>query len=210
MTQAIIFDMDGVLIDSEPLWKKAIIGVMKNYGYQFDIAMCNRTKGMRVDEVTFFWKKELSAQFDSEIVADEIVTEVIRLISSEGIAMEGLEELLIRAKEKNLKIALASSSSLSIIHTVLDKLNVASYFDVIQSAQNEKFGKPHPAVFISAANNLGVSPSHCLVIEDSLNGVIAGKAAKMHVVAIPEMEEKQLEKFAIADQIITSLKELTF
>ena len=72
MTQALIFDMDGVLIDSEPLWKKAIIQVMKRQGFAFTIEMCNRTKGMRVDEVTKFWKTELNADFDSKKVADEI------------------------------------------------------------------------------------------------------------------------------------------
>lgn len=210
MTQAIIFDMDGVIIDSEPLWKKAIIQIMNNYGYNFNIEMCNRTKGMRVDEVTRFWKEELKATFDSDSVAKEIVNEVIRLITDEGKEMDGLEDLLKRAKSKNLKIALASSSSLSIIDTVLTKLNITSYFEVIQSAEKEQYGKPHPAVFISTANNLNVLPSNCLVIEDSLNGVIAGKAAKMKVVAIPETQEKQLNKFVIADQIITSLKEITF
>ena len=210
MTKAIIFDMDGVIIDSEPLWKKAIIQIMNNYGYNFDIEMCNRTKGMRVDEVTLFWKEELNAPFDSKIVAEEIVEEVIRLISLDGKEMDGLEDLLKRAKSENIRIALASSSSLTIIETVLTRLNISSYFEVVQSAQKEQYGKPHPAVFITAANNLGVSPNNCIVIEDSLNGVIAGKAAKMKVVAIPEPDEQQIEKFVIADQIITSLRELTF
>jgi HAD superfamily hydrolase (TIGR01509 family) len=210
MTKAIIFDMDGVIIDSEPLWKKAIIQIMNNYGYNFDIEMCNRTKGMRVDEVTLFWKEELNAPFDSKIVAEEIVEEVIRLISLDGKEMDGLEDLLKRAKSENIRIALASSSSLTIIETVLTRLNISSYFEVVQSAEKEQYGKPHPAVFITAANNLGVSPNDCIVIEDSLNGVIAGKAAKMKVVAIPEPDEQQIEKFVIADQIITSLRELTF
>ena len=210
MTKAIIFDMDGVIIDSEPLWKKAIIQIMNNYGYNFDIEMCNRTKGMRVDEVTLFWKEELNAPFDSKIVAEEIVEEVIRLISLDGKEMDGLEDLLKRAKSENIRIALASSSSLTIIETVLTRLNISSYFEVVQSAEKEQYGKPHPAVFITAANNLGVSPNNCIVIEDSLNGVIAGKAAKMKVVAIPESDEQQIEKFVIADQIITSLRELTF
>ena len=210
MTKAIIFDMDGVIIDSEPLWKKAIIQIMNNYGYNFDIEMCNRTKGMRVDEVTLFWKEELNAPFDSKIVAEEIVEEVIRLISLDGKEMDGLEDLLKRAKSENIRIALASSSSLTIIETVLTRLNISSYFEVVQSAEKEQYGKPHPAVFITAANNLGVSPNNCIVIEDSLNGVIAGKAAKMKVVAIPEPDEQQIEKFVIADQIITALRELTF
>ena len=209
MTQALIFDMDGVLIDSEPLWKKAIIQVMKRQGFAFTIEMCNRTKGMRVDEVTKFWKTELNADFDSKKVADEIVKQVIDLIKTEGIAMNGLIEVLKTAKQNNLKIGLATSSSTAIIEAVLSKLEIASYFDVVQSAENEIYGKPHPGVFITTANKLKILPENCLVIEDSLHGVIAGKAAKMKVIALPESNEVHLHKFAIADEIISSLSEIT-
>lgn len=210
MIEAIIFDMDGVIIDSEPLWKKAIINVMKREGFDFTIDMCNRTKGMRVDEVIRFWKVELNADFDSNKLSKEIVEEVIFLIKQEGESMEGLEELLVKAKNKNLKIALASSSPSIIINVVLTKLNILTYFDVVQSAEYEEYGKPHPGVFITAANKMQVDPANCLVVEDSLHGVIAAKAAKMKVAALPEKEEKQLHKFAIADSIVNKLNEIRF
>lgn len=210
MTEAIIFDMDGVMIDSEPLWKIAIIRIMKNYGYDFTIQKCNETKGMRVDEVTAYWKNKLLANFDSNIMATEIVEEVISLIKEKGEPMDGLILVLKKAREKNLKIGLATSSSYQIIKAVLDKLNVENYFDVIQSAELEDFGKPHPQVFITTAVKLGVTPINCLVIEDSLNGVIAAKAAKMKVIAIPEKEERNLPQYSIADNILNSLQEVTF
>ncbi|MDB4089569.1 hexitol phosphatase HxpB [Flavobacteriales bacterium] len=210
MIEAIIFDMDGVIIDSEPLWKKAIINVMRRVGYDFTIDMCNRTKGMRVDEVISYWKIELKADFDSNKLSKEIVEEVISLIKKEGKSVKGLDKLLEKAKKNNLKIALASSSPSIIINVVLNKLNIADFFDVVQSAEKEDFGKPHPGVFITTAEKLNVSPENCLVIEDSLNGVIAGKAAKMKVVAIPEKEEKQLIKFSIADAVVDKLTEIRF
>ena len=210
MIKAIIFDMDGVIIDSEPLWKKAIINVMKNYGFDFTIEMCNRTKGMRVDEVIKYWKIELEADFDCNLLSKEIVEEIISLIRKEGKPIEGLEELLKEGKKRNMKIALASSSPSIIIDVVLEKLEILNYFDVIQSAEKEEYGKPHPAVFITTAKKLGVNPTHCLVIEDSINGVIAGKAAKMKVIAMPENEEKQLDKFLIADEIVNKLSEIRF
>tara|TARA_B110000902_G_scaffold46407_1_gene52407 strand:+ start:4615 stop:5247 length:633 start_codon:yes stop_codon:yes gene_type:complete len=210
MIEAIIFDMDGIIIDSEPLWKKAIINVMKQVGFNFTIDMCNSTKGMRVDEVIKYWKTELNADFDSNKLSKDIVEEVIYLIKKEGEAIEGLEKVLKKAKSNNLKIALASSSPSLIINVVLKKLNIIDYFDVIQSAEKEDFGKPHPGVFITTAKKLNVSPVKCLVIEDSLNGVIAGKSAKMKVVAMPEKEEKQLNKFVIADSIVNKLTEIRF
>jgi mannitol-1-/sugar-/sorbitol-6-/2-deoxyglucose-6-phosphatase len=210
MTEAVIFDMDGVIIDSEPLWKKAIIQIMKNHGFEFDVTMCNKTKGMRVDEVTAYWKQELNAEFDSSQAADNIVEEVIRLILDEGEEMPGLKKLLNRIQEKKLKIALASSSSIKIINSVLAKLEIGHYFEVIQSAEQEEFGKPHPAVFLTTANKLKIEPKNCLVIEDSLHGVLAGKSANMKVVAIPEIGETKLDKFIIADRIIKKLDELIF
>ena len=210
MIEAIIFDMDGIIIDSEPLWKKAIINVMKQVGFNFTIDMCDRTKGMRVDEVIKYWKTELNADFDSNKLSKDIVEEVIYLIKKEGEAIEGLEKVLKKAKSNNLKIALASSSPSLIINVVLKKLNIIDYFDVVQSAEKEDFGKPHPGVFITTAKKLNVSPVKCLVIEDSLNGVIAGKSAKMKVVAMPEKEEKQLNKFVIADSIVNKLTEIRF
>ena len=209
MIKAILFDMDGVLIDSEPLWKKAIKKVMKGYGFDFSYEMCNETKGMRVDEVTHYWKKKLSANFESKTAANEIIEEVIFLIHKEGKPMVGVLDAIENAKNKNIKLALASSSSMKIIDTVLSKLNIKSYFDAIHSAEHEEFGKPHPQVFISAAQSLNTLPEHCLVIEDSLNGVIAAKAAKMKVIAIPEIQEFELPEFSIADVILKSMRELT-
>ena len=209
MTKAIIFDMDGVMIDSEPLWKLAIIKVMKSYGYDFTIQKCNETKGMRVDEVTAYWKNKLTANFDSKLIAKEIVDEVISLIYEEGKPMVGLNSVLEKAKEKKIKIGLATSSSHQIIDAVLKKLDVKEYFDAIQSAETEKYGKPHPQVFITTANKLGIEPINCLVIEDSLNGVIAAKAAKMKVIAIPEKKEFNLPQFSIANQLLKSLEEIT-
>ncbi len=209
MIKAILFDMDGVLIDSEPLWKKAIKKVMKDYGFEFSYEMCNETKGMRVDEVTQYWKQKLNAGFDSKTAADEIIEEVISLIIKEGVAMEGVLETIQEAKSKNIKLGLASSSSMKIIETVLEKLGIKPHFETVRSAEHEEFGKPHPQVFISAAQSLSVLPEHCLVIEDSLNGVIAAKAAKMKVVAIPETQEFDMPQFSIAEEVLKSMKELT-
>ena len=206
--EAVIFDMDGVIIDSEPLWKIAIIKVMKQEGYDFTIEMCNRTKGMRMDEVAVFWKNELNADFNPNLINIRVITELINLVKEQGKEINGLKNLLEYIKGQNLKIALASSSTMQIINIVLEKLKIKQYFEVIHSAENEEYGKPHPQVFITTATKLSVKPEECLVIEDSLHGVIAGKAAKMKVIAMPEIGEPKINKFSVADWIVDSLDEI--
>ncbi len=207
-TKAVIFDMDGVIIDSEPLWKKAEIEVFGNHGYSFNEEMCERTKGMRVDEVTVYWKEQLNASFDPNQVKNEIVETIIALILKEGKAMKGLNELLICLKEQNYKLAVASSSPMVIINAVLNSLNIRDFFQVIHSAQYEDYGKPHPQVFITAAQHLNIKPHECIVIEDSFYGIIAAIAAKMKVIALPFKTEPNLDKFIIADYIVNSHVEI--
>ena len=208
--EAVIFDMDGIIIESESLWKKAMIKAFKDIGYDFSIEMCDTTKGMRVDEVSLHWKNKLNATYNPEDITNTIVKNVIELINNEGKPLVGLMENINRIKAKGLKIGLASSSPMNIITTVLNKLDIAKYFDFVHSAEFEDYGKPHPQVFITTANKLNVSPSNCLVIEDSLNGIIAAKAAKMKVVAIPEEGEMLLAKFIIADKIVSTHHEIIF
>ena len=208
--EAVIFDMDGIIIESESLWKKAMIKAFKDIGYGFTIEMCDSTKGMRVDEVSAYWKNKLKATYKPEDITSTIVNNVIELINNEGKPLAGLIENISRIKAKKLKIGLASSSPMNIINIVLKKLDIAKYFDFVHSAEYEDYGKPHPQVFITTAKKLNVPPINCLVIEDSLNGIIAAKAAKMRVVAIPEDGERLIEKFIIADRIVETHNEIIF
>lgn len=208
--EAVIFDMDGIIIESESLWKKAMIKAFKDIGYNFTIEMCDDTKGMRVDEVSVFWRNKLKATYNPEDITNTIVANVIQLIKDEGKPLNGLIENIIRIKAKGLKVGLASSSPMNIITTVLKKLDIEKYFDFVHSAEYEDYGKPHPQVFITAASKLNVLPANCLVIEDSLNGIIAAKAAKMTVIAIPEEGERLISKFIIADKIVNSHNEIIF
>ena len=104
-------------------------------------------------------------------------------------------------------MALASSSSMSLIEAVVDKLNIRMYFDVLWSAEFEPYGKPHPGIFLTTAAKLQVDPKECIVFEDSINGVISAKAARMKCIAIPEEATFNDPRFAIADSKLRSLKE---
>ncbi|HLV42711.1 MAG TPA: hexitol phosphatase HxpB [Brumimicrobium sp.] len=205
----VIFDMDGVLINSEPLWKAAEIKVFETIGIDFVKVGGEKTVGLRIDEVVDYWFEKYPWKNKSkEKVVNEIMEEMINGIKSFGEPLPGVVEILDFFQEKEYKIGLASSSYQVLIDTSLEKLGIAHYFQSTLSAQHFKYGKPHPEVYIQSAILLGSKPENCLVIEDSLNGVIAGKAAKMNVVAIPDGTHTISEKLIVADIRLNSLNEL--
>ena len=197
---AVIFDMDGVLIDSEPTWKIAMEQAFKAVGCPLTPKEFQKTTGMRIDEVVSYWN-EVAPWKDASIkeVENSIVDKMAELILKEGVALEGVVETLHFLKEKKIKIGLATSSYRRLIDAVLTKLCIQNFFDVTHSAENEKFGKPHPGVYLTTAEALKCTPKRCLVIEDSLNGIISGKAATMEVVCIPEKSHLPNPKLILAD-----------
>lgn len=205
----VIFDMDGVLIDSEPLWKAAEIKVFETIGIDFIKVGGEKTVGLRIDEVIDYWYEKYPWENKTKAqVVDEIMLEMVNGIQANGEPMKGVIEVLGFFKSKGMKIGLASSSYQVLIDTSLEKLRIAHYFDVTLSAQNCTYGKPHPEVYIETAKLLKSEPQNCLVIEDSLNGVIAGKAAKMNVVAVPDGTHTVTEQLKVADLRVDNLKEL--
>ena len=198
--------MDGVLIDSEPLWKIAEIEGFGKVGIDLSQTDCEETVGLRMDEVVSMlydrigWKnKSLKA------VEEDVVNTLIREIKSQGSALPGVHESLNQIKSAGLKIGLATSSAMRIVEVVIDKLGIRKYFDVLHSAEFEELGKPHPSVFLTTASKLGLKPTECLVIEDSFNGVLSAKSARMKVVAIPEKSHDYDKRLLIADKILDSL-----
>ncbi len=203
---AVIFDMDGVLIDSEPTWKIAMEQAFKAVGCPLTPKEFQKTTGMRIDEVVSYWH-EVAPWKDASIkeVENSIVDKMVELILKEGVALEGVVETLHFLKEKKIKIGLATSSYRRLIDAVLTKLCIQNFFDVTHSAENEKFGKPHPGVYLTTAEALKCTPKRCLVIEDSLNGIISGKAATMEVVCIPEKSHLPNPKLILADYHFESM-----
>jgi len=204
--KAIIYDMDGVLIDSEPLWKKAEIEGFAKVGINLTNIDCEETVGLRIDHVVELWQKKVGwTNKTNQEVSSDIVDILIREIKVQGKALEGVYESLEKIKSTGYKIGLATSSDQRIIDAVFEKLNLKNYFDEVHSAEFEKYGKPHPAVFLTVAEKLNIHPTDCLVIEDSFNGVLAAKAARMKVIAIPEKSHQNDPRLIIADKILQSL-----
>lgn len=197
---AVIFDMDGVLIDSEPLWKIAMEEVFRSVGSVLTKQDFQKTCGLRIDEVVHFWyQHEGWKDVSAEEVEIRIVERMKELIKENGVPLSGVVETLLYLNENNKKVGLATSSYKVLVEAVLDVLNISSYFQVTHTAELEQYGKPHPAVYLTVAKQLNVEPMRCLVIEDSLNGIISAKAAKMKVVCIPEKTHHPEPKLILAD-----------
>lgn len=205
---AVIFDMDGVLLDSEPLWQRAEIALFGELGIELDAERCRLTIGLRVDEVVAFWfAREPWPGRSPAVVATELLDRVCALVATEAEPLPGLGELLDHL-DGRIPVGLATSSPTRLIDAVMTRLGIADRFSVRQSAELETHGKPHPAVYLSAAAAMGVPPTRCVAIEDSVNGVISAKAARMGCIAIPSPELDGDPRFVLADAVVRDLSEI--
>lgn len=208
MIEAVIYDMDGLLVDSEPWWRVAEKNVFGKFGVVPTEEEFERMMGNRIQEVIRQWyKKHPWPNFSLEETQNEIVDEVARLVIENAQLMPGVADSLQFFIDRRIIISLASSSPLRLIRQLMKHFGIYDAFSVVCSAENEEYGKPHPAVFISAARHLKADPVKCLVFEDSFNGVIAAKAAKMKCVAVPAPEHFPQSRFACADLLLPSLTE---
>ena len=141
-------------------------------------------------------------------VRERIVARATALIVARAPAKPGLQESLRVMAEAGLRCAMASSSPVTLIRAVLEKLGLTSAFEVVASAEAEPFGKPHPGVYLSTAAALGVEPAVCVALEDSLNGVVAAKAARMRCIAVPDEWAEQDPRLVLADATVRSLHDV--
>jgi mannitol-1-/sugar-/sorbitol-6-/2-deoxyglucose-6-phosphatase len=206
---ALIFDMDGVLIDSEPLWHEAEITAFAEAGLSLTSEDCLRTTGLRVDETVGYWCERhpgLSPRRD--LLVTSILDQLVELVARRGTLKSGVEEVLDRIRSRGLRLALASSSPYRVIHAVLGAFGLDTAFEVVHSAEEEDRGKPDPAVYLTTAHKLGVKPELCLAVEDSPNGLLSAKAAGMKCIVVPEPALRADPRFAVADALVGSLDEV--
>jgi HAD superfamily hydrolase (TIGR01509 family) len=208
MIKAAIFDMDGLLIDSEPLWKRMNYEVFKRLGIEITPELRHDMMGRRTRENIDYLYHQHPWQGPSRGEVEKLlVNEVIRLVKIKGALKPGVHHALSICKKAGLPVAIASSSNQELIDAVVDTLEIREHFKHIYSAQFEPYGKPHPGVFMKVAEHLKIPPQACLVFEDSPSGVLAAKAAKMKCVAVPEPGVKDHPFIRTADVIIGSLEE---
>jgi HAD superfamily hydrolase (TIGR01509 family) len=202
----VIFDMDGLLIDSEPLWGEAAVEIFSRYNFQLTPAQYATTTGMRTKEFVEWWFNYYKIDAVHHAAAGTaILKSVVDKVAAKAKPMAGVEHIFNFFIERNFKIGLATSSGLPLIDVVVDKLGIRKYLQAIESAAELPYGKPHPQVYLNCAEALGSHPTQCICFEDSFNGLIAAKAARMKCVVVPAPHDRKNDKFNAADLKISSL-----
>jgi len=207
--EAVIFDLDGLLIDSEPSWRAVGARQRRLLGHAARGLRVEPTTGLRVDEVVAAWRRQYDwGEPEDSAVVEEILAGVIAAIEHDVSLLPGARESVEYFREKNVPLGLASSSPTAVVEAALGHFGLTGAFSVVCSAEHLPFGKPHPQVLLDAAAGLGVAPTSCLVLEDSINGLIAAKAARMAAVVVPAEIDSGDERLVLADLVLSSLLEI--
>ena len=210
MIDAVIFDMDGLLIDSEHFWQEEERNAFEKLGVTIPAEIQEQTYGLGIFEVVRFIYNYQPWQGKSfEALGNEILENVKNRILAEAELKPGVDYILDFFRNKPVKIGLASSSPQIFIEDIVQQFGIAPVFDVMHSAEHEKYTKRHPGVYLTTAEMLHVDPLHCLAFEDSFNGLIAAIAARMKTVAVPDANQFKFDKYKIADVLLRSLNEFT-
>jgi mannitol-1-/sugar-/sorbitol-6-/2-deoxyglucose-6-phosphatase len=212
--EAVVLDMDGVLIDTEPVWRAAQSAVFAGFGVALSERDLLESTGQPIEELIPVWRRRSVAGdgmaeradpglTDAEI-ADLIIDRVIAHVAAEGRPMPGVTAAIALFERCGLRLAIASSSPLRLIDAVCDRLGLTR-ITVRCSAMDEARGKPAPDVYLTAARRLGVTAVSCLALEDSPNGIASARAAGMRCVAVPDPLLADDPRYREADLVLPSL-----
>ena len=203
----VIFDMDGLLVDSEPLWAIASNEVFEEYGFRLSPEQHITTTGLRTREFVHWWFAYFNIPESKEAEAEEkVLQRVLDLVSTNCKVMSGVQHVFNLFHSLKYKIGIASSSPQSMIEVVMDLCRIRPYVQATASAQYLPYGKPHPQVYLNCAESLGSLPMTCVAFEDSFYGMIAAKAARMKCVVVPEHKRYKEERWGAADLKMSSLQ----
>ena len=209
MIKAVIFDMDGTLIDSQPIWYQVSTDFFQKNGFPVTMDDMIKLTGSPVAKLVDY---VLQVYGQKDKARAQLVTELMDYAVSEILAAKPLlpnvKDVLAQLKQQGIKIAVASASPRNMLQGIVDSCGIAEYFDYLVSAEELDYNKPHPAVYLHAAQQLGVSVAECFAVEDSVLGMISGKAASMKTVVIPAQAELDDPRWALADFKLTNIAEL--
>lgn len=187
MIKGAIFDMDGLMFDSERLVCSIWQEMMDENGYKFNVDIFKNTIGLRQDKSKKFYTSLYGEDFDYDGFKIQSRQRFYKRIEKDGVPIKkGLFELLDFLKDNNIKMAVATSTSAKTALKVIKKAGVYDYFYSFVCGDDVKNGKPHPEVFLTAAERIGVPPEECVAFEDSINGIKSAFAANMTAVMVPD------------------------
>lgn len=209
MIKAVIFDMDGTLIDSQPIWYQVSTDFFQKNGFPVTMDDMIKLTGSPVAKLVDY---VLQAHGQKDKARVQLVTELMDYAVFEILAAKPLlpnvKDVLAQLKQQGIKIAVASVSPRNMLQGIVDSCGIAEYFDYLASAEELDYNKPHPAVYLHAAQQLDVSVAECFAVEDSVLGMISGKAASMKTVVIPAQAEWDDSRWALADFKLANIAEL--
>ena len=215
--EAVVLDMDGVLIDTEPVWRAAQSAVFAGFGVALSERDLLDSTGQPIEELIPVWRRrsvagdEMAERADHGLtdaeIADLIIDRVIAHVAAEGRPMPGVTAAIALFERCGLRLAIASSSPLRLIDAVCDRLGLTR-ITVRCSAMDEARGKPAPDVYLTAARRLGVAAAGCLALEDSPAGIASARSAGMRCVAVPDPLLAADPRYREADLVLESLTRL--
>ena len=203
-------DMDGVLIDTEPVWRAAQSAVFAGFGVALSERDLLDSTGQPIEALIPIWRRRspapdpAGAELTDAEIADLIIDRVIAHVTAEGRPMPGVTAAIALFERCGLRLAIASSSPLRLIDSVCDRLGLTR-ITVRCSATDEARGKPAPDVYLTAARRLGVAAAGCLALEDSPAGVASARSAGMRCVAVPDPLLAADPRYREADLVLESL-----
>ena len=208
--EAVVLDMDGVLIDTEPVWRAAQSAVFAGFGVALSERDLLDSTGQPIEELIPIWRRRspgpdpAGPELTDDEIADRIIDQVIAYVKARGRPMPGVTAAIALFERCGLRLAIASSSPLRLIDAVCDRLGLTR-ITVRCSAMDEARGKPAPDVYLTAARRLGVAAAGCLALEDSPAGVASAVSAGMRCVAVPDPLLAADPRYREADLILESL-----
>lgn len=204
----IVFDLNGVIVNDERIHQESWRQLLKKHNFkiseeEFKDKIFGRTEK---EVLNHLFNKKISKE-ELERYSSERVKIAINVFKPKISLTRGLDKFLDLLHKYKIQIAIATSSRRTYLNFILDELNIRKYFQTILSAEDIKYGKPHPEIYLKTAQKLGVKPENCIVFEDSISGIKSAKAARMKVIAITTTHNK--EELALADKVITTFEGLT-
>ena len=208
--EAVIFDLDGTLVDSMWIWRQIDIDYLEKRGLELPEDLQKEIEGMSFTETAVYFKKRFQLEESIDLIKAEWSQMAHDFYMNKIPLKEGAQQLLVYLRNKGIKMGIGTSNARELTDLVIRKHNIIEYFNTIRTSCEVNKGKPEPDIFLKVAEDLEVSPDKCLVFEDTYAGVLAAKRAGMKVIAVSDQHSFPYRNdiSALADRYIVGFEEI--